>query len=87
MHIPKIETAEKDKQPYSFNIDPEWLTVPQACEFVHMGKTSLYSYLDINGGKIRTSNPRKRNCTKGKRLINFDSLRAFIESFVEEVRS
>lgn len=72
---------------YAFKIDPEWLTVRQACEFAHMGKTSMYSYFDINGGKIKTSNPRKLNCVKGKRLVNFDSLRAFVHSFVKEVQS
>lgn len=83
-----IMYMQKEKisiSPYSFKVEPEWLTVQQACEFAHMGKTSLYSYFDINGGKIRTVCIRKRNCVKGKRLVSLDSLRAFIGSFVEEV--
>lgn len=63
---------------------PEWLTVPQACAFSHMGRTSLYSYLDINGGVIKTACIRRRNTIKGKRLVSIDSLRAFIESCSEE---
>ena len=81
METPKLQVSPPH---YSFKIPPEWLTVAQACEFSHMGKTSLYSYLDINGGKIKTACIRKRNCVKGKRLISLDSLRLFIASFVEE---
>jgi hypothetical protein len=62
-------------------IRPEWLSIAQSCEYLHMGKTSLYSYLDINGGAIRTVNTRKRGCIKGKRLVSYDSLRTFVNGF------
>jgi hypothetical protein len=47
-----METQKLQVNPplYSFKISPEWVTVGQACEFSHMGKTSMYSYLDIGRG-------------------------------------
>jgi hypothetical protein len=63
-------------------IEPEWIKVSEAKNFSGLGKTYLYSQLDINGGKIRTSLLRRRNARQGTRLINLDSLRAFIENGV-----
>ena len=43
-----------------------------------IGRSSLYEL--IADGKIKTASLRKRNALRGTRLINIDSLRAFIES-------
>ena len=61
-------------------VEPEWIKVSEAKTFSGLGKTFIYANLDINGGKIRTSLLRKRNARQGVRLINLDSLRAFIEA-------
>lgn len=58
----------------------EWVTPKQACSYAQMGLTCLYSHLDFNGGAIKTALVRRRGAIQGKRLINFDSLRSFIES-------
>lgn len=58
--------------------EKEWMSVTEAMSFMSVGKTWLYSQLDINGGSITTSLIRKRNARQGKRLVNVDSMRAFI---------
>lgn len=56
----------------------EWIRVSESLAFTGLGKTYLYSQLDINGGEIITSLIRKRNAQQGIRLVNLDSLRAFM---------
>lgn len=69
-------------QSHTNPLEPEWLLVSEALTFARIGKTYLYSNLDFNGGPIKSTLIRKRNARQGKRLVNVDSLRAFIESGV-----
>jgi hypothetical protein len=57
-------------------IDPEWITVSQACRYASVSKPLLYTW--INAGKVRSFSHRKRHQIKGKRLIYLESLRCFL---------
>jgi hypothetical protein len=61
--------------------DPEWLKVSDAVRRFSIGRTSIYEL--IRNGSIKTALIRKRGNTLGCRLISTDSLRQYIESFVE----
>jgi hypothetical protein len=56
------------------------MRIAESLAFTGLGKTYLYSQLDINDGPIVTSLIRKRNALQGVRLVNIDSLRAFMAS-------
>jgi hypothetical protein len=58
----------------------EWIRISESLSFTALGKTYIYSQLDINDGPIVTSLIRKRNALQGVRLVNLDSLRAFMAS-------
>ncbi len=60
---------------------PEWLKVGDAVRRFSIGRTSIYEL--IRNGSIKTALIRKRGNTLGCRLISTDSLRAYIERFVE----
>lgn len=60
---------------------PEWLKVTDAVHRFSIGRTSLYEL--IRNGSIKTALIRKRGNTLGCRLISTDSLRSYIEGFVE----
>ena len=59
-------------------VEPEWITVQDACRFASVSKPTLYGWLDR--GLVRNFSNRQRGQIKGKRLISFDSLRRFLES-------
>src|SRR6516165_9070829 len=65
----------------SFAQDPEWLRVPEAVRRFGLGRSTLYEL--IRNREIKTALIRKRGNTTGRRLISTDSLRAFVERFVE----
>lgn len=58
----------------------EWIRINESLSFTGLGKTYLYSQLDINDGPIVTSLIRKRNALQGVRIVNLESLRAFLAS-------
>jgi hypothetical protein len=60
-------------------VKPEWLRLPDASRVSGIGRSSLY--ILIKEGKIKSVCLRKRNSIRGIRLVNADSLNAFIESF------
>jgi len=60
-------------------VRPEWLRIPDASRISGIGRSSLYTL--IKEGKIKSVCLRKRNSVRGIRLVNADSLNAFIESF------
>ncbi len=64
-------------------IGSDWATVAQICSRYPIGKTLLYSYMDINGGKIKTANLKKIGAVRGKRLVSVLSISNFIESQIE----
>jgi Helix-turn-helix domain len=57
---------------------PEWLRVEDAVRVFGISRSKLYQL--FNERKIKTFCLRQRNKLKGVRLINFDSLHAFMES-------
>jgi hypothetical protein len=63
-------------------LKPRWLRVPGATRYSGMGRSLIYEAIKDN--KIKSVCVRKKNCVRGIRLINADSLDAFLESFVEE---
>jgi Helix-turn-helix domain len=59
-------------------VKPEWLRIPDAARFSGLGRSSLYEL--IREGKIKSVCLRKRNNSRGVRLISADSLSSLIES-------
>ena len=74
-----MNTQPSDSNPVVV-INPEWLRLPDAVKFSGLSRSLLYQNFDYVGGKIKTRNIRQRNKIRGIRLVNVDSLRAFIES-------
>jgi len=64
------------------SLKPEWLRLPDASRMSGIGRSSLY--ILIKEGKIKSVCLRKRNSIRGIRLVNADSLSAFIESFANQ---
>jgi hypothetical protein len=62
---------------------PEWLRVAEAVRIYGIGRSSLYVL--VAEGKIRSAVIRRRNALRGTRLINCDSLAAFIESHATQI--
>ena len=60
---------------------PEWIKVSGAVRQFSIGRTLLYEL--IGSGVIKTALIRKRGNIRGCRLISTDSLRQYIEGFVE----
>jgi hypothetical protein len=58
---------------------PRWLRVPDACRVSGIGRSLLYQHL--KAGSIRSVALRERNKVRGIRLVNAESLNAFIEGF------
>ena len=65
----------------SFAQDPEWLRIPEAVRRFGLGRSTIYEL--IRNREIKTALIRKRGNTRGIRIISTDSLRAFVERFVE----
>lgn len=59
-------------------IEPEWITVAEACRFASVSKPVLYAWM--NRGLIKNFSARERGQVRGVRRVSFDSLRAFLES-------
>jgi hypothetical protein len=60
---------------------PKWLRVPDACRVSGIGRSLLYQHL--KAGHIKSVALRERNKVRGIRLVNADSLNAFIEGFFD----
>ena len=60
-------------------LQPKWIRLPDATRVSGMGRSLLYER--IREGKIRSVCIRKKNNQRGVRLINVESLNAFIETF------
>ena len=61
---------------------PQWLRIPDACAVSGIGRSLLYRHLA--SGRIKSVCLRERNKVRGIRLVNAESLFAFIESFGKE---
>lgn len=57
---------------------PEWLRIPEATKLFGISRSKLYEH--ISAGHIRSISLRKRGQVKGTRLIDYDSLCAFLEA-------
>ena len=60
----------------------EWARIPVATHLSGLTRSLLYDH--IRKGDIKSVCLRKRNSVRGVRLVNVDSLNAFIASFAEE---
>jgi len=61
-------------------IAPRWLTLDKAAAYCGLGQRCLQNY--IKAGHIRSSNAVAPGATRGRRLIDRESLDAFIEAGV-----
>jgi hypothetical protein len=59
-------------------IEPEWITVQQACQFAAISKPVLYGWM--NRGLVKNFSAKERGQIRGVRRVSFDSLRAFLNS-------
>ena len=83
-----VATAAALTATASSNEHPEWLRLPQPsqrCRFTGLSRSTLTELCidgPVNGFKapVRSVVLRKRNATRGIRLISFDSLMAYLES-------
>jgi hypothetical protein len=59
-------------------LKPEWLRIPAASRVSGLSRQQIFA--GIANGTIRSKHLKRPGALKGIRLINFDSLMAFIES-------
>jgi excisionase family DNA binding protein len=59
-------------------ISPEWLKPDAAARLFGLGRTSIYAL--IQQGKIRSTSIKLGTKIRGTRLVNLESLRAYLES-------
>jgi hypothetical protein len=64
------------------SLKPEWLRIPDAIRLFGLCRSTLYEL--ITAGKVKSTALRKRNATRGIRLISYDSLAAYIEEAAQE---
>jgi Helix-turn-helix domain len=79
--MPVLDTYRARIDPL-LNDKPEWIRVPSAIRIFGLGRSVIYEL--IAEGKIKSASLRKRNAQRGTRLINRDSLAAFIDSHTTE---
>jgi hypothetical protein len=60
---------------------PEWLRVPAATRISSLSRTQLFT--GIAEGRLKSVHLKRPGAKKGIRLISFDSLMAYVESFGE----
>ncbi len=59
-------------------LKPEWLSVIDATKVFGIGRSRLYEL--ISAGRIKSRSLKARGSIRGRRLISFDSLSAYIEN-------
>ena len=59
---------------------PEWIRLPTKGHCPFFGLSRGHYYQLINDGKIKSVSIRKPGSATGVRLVNFDSVKTFIES-------
>jgi hypothetical protein len=62
-------------------LKPEWLRIPAAMRVSGFSRNQIFE--GVVTGKIRSKHLKSPGAKKGIRLINYDSLMAFIESLEE----
>lgn len=70
-------------KPETESLKPEWLNVKDTIRVFGLCRTTLSTL--IREKTIVSRSVRQRNSVKGTRLINFDSLNAYIESCPDDV--
>lgn len=65
-------------------VSPRAFSPKDAARYLGISRSLLYTYLDINGGPIRTKLLKRRGGLRGRRLISIDSLDAFLNQLEEE---
>lgn len=63
------------------SITPRWLSYDQAANYSGLGKRVLQNH--VKAGYVRSSNCIAPGCSRGRRLIDRESLDAFIEAGVD----
>jgi len=67
-------------KPYTANVTPKWFTYDAAQGYSGIGARTLQTF--VKKGYIRSSNCCAPGSTRGRRLIDRESLDAFIEAGV-----
>jgi excisionase family DNA binding protein len=57
---------------------PAWVSVEEACEILKVSRATLYTLLKL--GAFKTASLRRPGTNRGKRLVNADSILAYLES-------
>ncbi len=61
---------------------PEWVRVPEAVRLFGISRTKLYEL--ISDGNIRTVSLRKLGQIRGTRLIQYDSMCAYLDNLADQ---
>jgi hypothetical protein len=67
----------------SNQLQSDWARIPAAQAIASVSRSLLYANFDISGGAIKTASIRRRNATRGIRMVNVPSLIAWLDSFAE----
>lgn len=67
-----------EQQSTNRNIEPEWITVAEACAFASVSKPVIYNWM--NRGLVKNFSAKERGQVRGVRRVSLDSLRAFLNS-------
>lgn len=63
----------------SEGLKPEWLTIRDTTKVFAIGRSRIYEL--ISRGKIKSHSIRERGKVSGRRVVSYDSVAAYIESF------
>ena len=79
---PKQTVPQPEAETYHANNQPEWARIPDIIRVFGIKRTRLFALLAE--GQIKSVNLRRRNCVRGVRLINCDSVRALLETLANK---
>jgi hypothetical protein len=61
---------------------PEWLRIPDAVRLFSLGRSTIYILLQE--GKIKSANLVRRGNVRGRRLLEANSIRIYLESLAAQ---
>ena len=77
LHL-KQTVPQLEAETHHTNNQPEWARIPEVIRVFGIKRTRLFAL--IAEGRIKSVSLRRRNCVRGVRLINCDSVRDLLET-------
>ena len=75
-------TIEQSTAPTIEQLKPEWLKIRDAVRVSGLGRSTLYTLL--SSGDVKSAVVRKRGNLRGRRLVSYDSLTAYIQNCITQ---